>query len=103
MEELKKDFPEGIDYEISLDTTTAITAGIKEIIETLIIALLLVILVVFLFIQDWRASLIPTIAIPVSLIGAFIVFPMLGFTISYMVYFRSAKSAWCVFSSTSVL
>ena len=82
MEELKKDFPEGIDYEISLDTTTAITAGIKEIIETLIIALLLVILVVFLFIQDWRASLIPTIAIPVSLIGAFIVFPMLGFTIN---------------------
>ena len=84
MEKLKKDFPEGVDYEISLDTTSAITAGIEEIIETLIIALLLVILVVFIFIQDWRASLIPTIAIPVSLIGAFIVFPMLGFSINVL-------------------
>ena len=82
MEELSQSFPEGVAYEISLDTTTAITAGIKEIIETLIIALLLVVLVVFIFIQDWRATLIPVFAIPVSLIGAFILFPMLGFTIN---------------------
>lgn len=84
MEELSKSFPEGIHYTVSLDSTKAITTGIKEIFETLIIALLLVILVVFLFIQDWRATLIPTIAIPVSLIGAFIVFPILGFSINVL-------------------
>lgn len=84
MEELSKDFPEGIEYVTSLDTTKAITAGIEEIIVTLFIALALVILVVFIFIQDWRATLIPTIAIPVSLVGAFILFPLLGFTINVL-------------------
>jgi HAE1 family hydrophobic/amphiphilic exporter-1 len=84
MEGLSKDFPEGIDYVTSLDTTKAITAGINEIIITLFIALSLVILVVFIFIQDWRATLIPTIAIPVSLVGAFIMFPLLGFTINVL-------------------
>jgi HAE1 family hydrophobic/amphiphilic exporter-1 len=82
MMELSQNFPSGVEYTISLDTTTAITAGINEIFETLIIALVLVILVVFIFIQDWRATLIPTFAIPVSLIGAFILFPILGFTIN---------------------
>ena len=82
MEELKKNFPESVEYIKSLDTTTAITAGIKEIMVTLFIALVLVILVVFIFIQDWRATIIPTLAIPVSLIGAFVFFPMLGFTIN---------------------
>lgn len=82
MAELKKSFPEGIDYEVSLDSTDPIMAGIDEIIETLIIALVLVILVVFLFIQDWRATLIPTLAIPVSLVAAFMVFPLLGFSIN---------------------
>ncbi|MGD9334965.1 MAG: efflux RND transporter permease subunit, partial [Desulfobacterales bacterium] len=84
MEELSKSFPESIRYDVSLDTTLAITAGINEIIETLFIALALVILVVFIFIQDWRAALIPTIAIPVSLIGAFIVFPLIGFTVNVL-------------------
>jgi HAE1 family hydrophobic/amphiphilic exporter-1 len=84
MEELAATFPEGIKYDVSLDSTEAITAGIKEIIETLFIALALVILVVFIFIQDWRASLIPTIAIPVSLVGAFIVFPLIGFTVNVL-------------------
>jgi len=84
MKELAASFPESIRYDISLDTTLAITAGIDEIIETLFIALALVILVVFIFIQDWRAALIPTIAIPVSLVGAFIVFPMIGFTINVL-------------------
>ena len=84
MEELSGSFPESIRYDISLDTTLAITAGIHEIIVTLFIALALVILVVFIFIQDWRAALIPTIAIPVSLIGAFIVFPLIGFTINVL-------------------
>jgi hydrophobe/amphiphile efflux-1 (HAE1) family protein len=84
MKELSKSFPESIRYNVSLDTTLAITAGIDEIIETLFIALALVILVVFIFIQDWRAALIPTIAIPVSLIGAFIVFPLIGFTVNVL-------------------
>ena len=84
MEELSASFPRSMSYTISLDTTEAITAGIDEIIETLIIALLLVILVVYIFIQDWRAALIPTIAIPVSLLGAFIVFPLIGFTVNVL-------------------
>lgn len=84
IERLSGSFPEGIKYDISLDTTAAITAGINDIVETLIIALILVILVVFIFIQDWRATLIPTIAIPVSLVGAFIFFPLLGFTINVL-------------------
>ena len=84
MEVLKKNFPESIKYDVSLDATRPITAGIKDIIVTLFVALALVILVVFIFIQDWRATLIPTIAIPVSLIGAFMFFPMLGFTINVL-------------------
>jgi HAE1 family hydrophobic/amphiphilic exporter-1 len=84
MKELSESFPKSLRYDISLDTTLAITAGIDEIIETLFIALALVILVVFIFIQDWRAALIPTIAIPVSLVGAFIVFPLIGFTINVL-------------------
>ena len=84
MAELSKSFPKSMRYDISLDTTTAITAGIDEIIETLFIALGLVVLVVYIFIQDWRAALIPTIAIPVSLLGAFIAFPIIGFTINVL-------------------
>lgn len=81
---LATEFPESIKYDISLDSTTAIDAGIKDIVVTLIIALILVVFVVFIFIQDWRATLIPTLAIPVSLIGAFIFFPGLGFTINVL-------------------
>ena len=84
MEELKKGFPEGMTYDVSLDSTLPITAGIRDIVITLIVALILVILVVFIFIQDWRATLIPTLAIPVSLIGAFMFFPILGFTINVL-------------------
>lgn len=84
MKMLSGSFPPGLDYKASLDTTQAITAGLKEIVITLIIALLLVILVVYVFIQDWRATIIPTLAIPVSLIGAFMLFPLLGFTINVL-------------------
>ncbi len=84
MERLEKNFPESVKYTVSIDTVAPITAGIKDIVITLFEALFLVILVVFIFIQDWRATLIPTIAIPVSLIGAFIFFPMLGFTINVL-------------------
>ncbi len=84
MEELSKNFPESVRYDVALDSTTPITAGIKDIVVTLIIALILVVFVVFIFIQDWRATLIPTLAIPVSLIGAFMFFPLLGFTINVL-------------------
>ena len=84
MDELSKNFPESIKYEVGLDSTLPITAGIRDIVVTLVIALILVILVVFIFIQDWRATLIPTLAIPVSLVGAFVFFPMLGFTINVL-------------------
>jgi len=84
MDRLALDFPESIKYEVSLDSTAPITAGIRDIIVTLIIALILVVFVVFVFIQDWRATLIPTLAIPVSLIGAFMFFPALGFTINVL-------------------
>jgi HAE1 family hydrophobic/amphiphilic exporter-1 len=82
MKELAKGFPKGIQYNEALDTTLAITAGIDEIIHTLFEAVLLVILVVFIFLQNWRATLIPLITVPVSLIGAIAVFPLLGFSIN---------------------
>lgn len=84
MKRLSGDFPEGLKYDVTLDGAAPITAGIEEIVVTLFVALLLVVLVVFIFIQDWRATLIPTIAIPVSLIGTFMVFPLLGFTINVL-------------------
>ena len=84
MEVLKEKFPESMKYEVSLDSVAPITAGIKDIIVTLLIAVILVVLVVFIFIQDWRAALIPTVAIPVSLIGAFMFFPLLGFTVNVL-------------------
>jgi hydrophobic/amphiphilic exporter-1 (mainly G- bacteria), HAE1 family len=84
MENLAQSYPEGVKHSITLDSTKPIVAGIAEIIETLVIALLLVIFVVYIFIQDWRATLIPTLAIPVSLIGAFMLFPLLGFSINVL-------------------
>ncbi len=82
MSELAERMPDGVEYEVLVDGTKSISAGIREIFETLIIALVLVILIIFLFLQDWRATLIPLIAIPVSIIGTFMVFPLLGFTIN---------------------
>ena len=87
MRELKERFPSDLDYAISLDTTLPVTEGIKEIATTLVEAMVLVILVVFLFLQNWRATLIPLIAVPVSLIGTFAVFPMLGFSINTLSLF----------------
>lgn len=87
LDELKGRFPSDVDYVVSLDTTAAVSAGIKEIVETLIEALLLVILVVFIFLQGWRATLIPLLAVPVSLIGTFAFFPMLGFSVNTLSLF----------------
>ncbi len=80
--ELSENFPPDLVYEVSLDTTLAIEEGISEIVKTLFEAVLLVILVVFIFLQNWRATLIPLITVPVSLIATFIIFPMLGFSIN---------------------
>ena len=82
MATLAERMPDGVDFEVLVDGTKSISAGIREIFETLIIALILVILIIFIFLQDWRATLIPLIAIPVSIIGTFMIFPLLGFTIN---------------------
>ncbi len=82
MERLASRFPDGIEVATIVDATSTIAAGVKDIFRTLAIALLLVIAIIYLFIQDWRATLIPLVAIPVSLIGAFALFPLLGFTIN---------------------
>jgi len=87
MAEMKQRFPQDMDYAISLDQTSAVTEGIKEIIETLLIAIVLVILVVYLFLQDWRATLIPMLAVPVSLVGTFVLFPLFGFSINTLSMF----------------
>jgi HAE1 family hydrophobic/amphiphilic exporter-1 len=82
MEEVKSNFPPDLEYSIALDTTQSVREGIKEIIHTLFEALVLVIIVVFVFLQGWRATLIPALAVPVSLIGTFAMFPLLGFSIN---------------------
>jgi len=79
---MKQSFPLDLDYTISLDQTLPVTEGIKEIVKALLIATGLVILVVYLFLQDWRATLIPMLAVPVSLIGTFVIFPLFGFSIN---------------------
>jgi len=87
MDELKTRFPEDLEYTVSLDTTLAVSEGIKEIVQTLVEALILVVLVVFIFLQNWRATLIPLLAVPVSLVGTFAVFPLLGFSINTLSLF----------------
>jgi HAE1 family hydrophobic/amphiphilic exporter-1 len=87
MSEMKQRFPGDMDYAIALDQTSAVTEGMKEIIVTLLIAIALVLLVVYLFLQDWRATLIPMLAVPVSLVGTFILFPLFGFSINTLSMF----------------
>ncbi len=87
MTKLKESFPADLDYAVTLDTTDAVRAGMHEIVLTLAIAFVLVILVVYLFLQDWRATLIPMLAVPVSLIATFIVFPLFGFSVNTLSLF----------------
>ena len=87
MEEWKQRFPNDLDYTVSLDTTLAVTEGIREIVITLFEALLLVIVVVFVFLQGWRATLIPLCSVPVSLIGTFALFPLFGFSLNTLSLF----------------
>ena len=85
--ELRRRFPSDMDYEIPIDTTLAVNEGIREIVETLLIAIVLVVVVVYLFLQGWRATLIPLLAVPVSLVGTFVFFPLFGFSINTLSLF----------------
>ena len=87
MAELKQRFPTDLDYQVAIDTTKAVTEGITEIGKTFWEALALVMIVVFVFLQGWRAALIPLLAVPVSLVGTFAVFPLLGFSINTLSLF----------------
>ncbi|WP_299004842.1 efflux RND transporter permease subunit [uncultured Caulobacter sp.] len=87
MKELKKEFPEGVDYEIIYDTTAFVQESIDSVVHTLIEAIILVVIVVVIFLQGWRASVIPLIAVPVSLIGTFAVMLMLGFGLNALTLF----------------
>jgi HAE1 family hydrophobic/amphiphilic exporter-1 len=85
--ESKQRFPDDIDYTIPVDTTRAVNEGIKEIVQTLLIAIVLVVAVVYLFLQGWRSTLIPLLAVPVSLVGTFVFFPLFGFSINTLSLF----------------
>jgi HAE1 family hydrophobic/amphiphilic exporter-1 len=87
MADVKTRFPHDVDYVVSLDTTRAVTEGMKEIILTLVIAIVLVIIVVYIFLQGWRATLIPLLAVPVSLVGTFMFFPLFGFSVNTLSLF----------------
>src|SRR5712664_389273 len=82
MTEMKQRFPQDMDYVIALDTTKAVTAGMIDIVKALGLAIVLVIIVVYIFLQGWRATLIPMIAVPVALVGTFLFFPVFGFSIN---------------------
>ena len=87
MTDMKERFPTGVDYAVALDTTLAVSEGVREIVITLLEALVLVIIVVYIFLQGWRATLIPLLAVPVSLVGTFILFPLFGFSINTLSLF----------------
>src|SRR5881296_1781326 len=87
MAEAKQRFPADMDFAVSLDQTLSVTEGMREILKTLFEALALVVLVVFIFLQGWRATLIPLCAVPVSLVGTFVLFPLFGFSINTLSLF----------------
>jgi hydrophobe/amphiphile efflux-1 (HAE1) family protein len=87
MDELKKNFPEGVEYRIVYDPTINVRDGIREVVKTLFEAILLVVLVVVLFLQTWRASIIPLVAVPISIVGTFAVLLMFGFSINTLSLF----------------
>lgn len=103
MRELSATFPPGVSYRIPYDTTTFITASMKEVVKTLIEAVLLVILVVFIFLQSWRATLIPLIAIPVSIIGTFAGMAIFGFSINTLTLFGMVLSIGIVVDDAIVV
>ena len=87
MEELKQEFPPDVDFEVAFESISVVEVSIAEVIETLVIALSLVVLVIFIFLQDWRATLIPVLAIPVSIIGTFAFFVLLGYSVNTLTLF----------------
>jgi len=87
LDELKKTFPPGMDYEISYDVSNFLDASIENVIHTLRDAFILVALVVFIFLGDWRSTLIPTLAVPISLVGAFFRMQLFGLTINMVTLF----------------
>ncbi|NQZ96709.1 MAG: multidrug efflux RND transporter permease subunit [Myxococcales bacterium] len=87
MKEMESSFPQGLEWKIPFDTTKAVAASIQEVYETLFIAIALVFLTIFVFLQDWRATLIPAVTIPVSLIGTFAVMSAMGFSINMLTLF----------------
>ena len=87
MAKMKQQFPQDMEYSVALDQTRSVTEGIKEIVKTLLIALALVIFVVYIFLQGWRATLIPLLAVPVSLVGTFVMFPVFGFSVNTLSLF----------------
>ncbi len=103
MAELKKDFPPGVDYTISYDVSAFLDASIREVIKTLVEAFLLVSLVVFVFLQDWRSTLIPAIAVPVSLVGTFIFMQLFGFSLNLITLFALVLSIGIVVDNAIVV
>jgi HAE1 family hydrophobic/amphiphilic exporter-1 len=87
LDELRTRFPADVEYKLVLDTTLAVSQGLREIVVTLLAAVALVVLVVYIFLQSWRATLIPLLTVPVSLVGAFAVFPLLGFSVNTLSLF----------------
>ena len=87
MAELKKSFPPGVDYINIYDPTRFVSQSIHEVVVTIVIAIILVVCVVYLFLQSWRATIIPVVAIPVSLIGSFSILALLGFSINNLSLF----------------
>src|SRR6185437_14135066 len=87
MEELKKSFPEGVDYSVVYDPTVFVSHSIEAVVHTLLEAVLLVVIVVIVFLQTWRASIIPLAAVPVSLVGTFAIMHVLGFSINALSLF----------------
>ena len=103
MKELSQDFPEGMEYHISVDYSTFVEIAIKEVWKSLLLAICLVVLVIYVFLQDWRATIIPTITIPVSLIGAFGVMFFMGFSINTLTLFALTLSTGLVVDDAIVV
>ncbi len=103
LNELKKSFPKDVDFLIPSESVSVVEASINEVVHTLIVALLLVVLVVYLFLQSWRATIIPVLAIPVSIIGTFIMFQTLGFTVNTLTLFAFALAIGIVVDDAIVV
>jgi len=103
MDQLSRNFPQGIEYEVVYDPTTNVREGIAEVAKTLFEAILLVVVVVVLFLQTWRASIIPLVAVPVSIVGTFAVLLAFGFSINTLSLFGLVLSIGIVVDDAIVV